>query len=41
MRIDKGDRYVADVEWMDLSRLPVLPPQLIGGPMEAVVVVKE
>lgn len=40
MRIDKGDRYVADVEWMDLSRRPVLPPQLIH-PTGAVGVVKE
>ncbi len=41
MRINKGDRSIADVEWMDMARRPVLPMPLITGSTEAVVVVKE
>lgn len=41
MRIRKGDRSVADVEWMSMATRPVLPMSLITGSMEAVEVVKE
>ena len=41
MRINKDDRSVADVEWMDPSRMPVLPMPLITGSMEPVATVRE